>query len=1066
MTSQKITSIGTMTTDSEFCFTQLENELHRNFAESVCSNFFIQNDLLQHLDAFCARSSDTPIVILGEAGSGKSALLANWVRSRHDVAHDDEHIFYHAIGCSRLSSHVSHLLRRLENWLLKQFDLKDDMDLSSDDQLPWILPRLLDRASKRGTCVIVLDGLQHITESGLRWLPTKLPSNIHMILSSSSSSDHDHGDVYESKTSEHSRKQQVKTQQICDEITRRNWPVLLMDPLSEESVRAIATKHTSIYCVDAIIDDLCSHPNASNPSFLTGVLRGVSSLSTDRDSMKQYFSCENTTQLIEHTLAQVQGHSLGNSLSLLFVARHGLHEDELFDLLGGMVSNNEAPSLCDEDKELLFDELCFLGVVRLDTKFGRLLTLPLNNPTLRHVIWNKCITTARETEVRSLFVEYFQKKDPSLRYCEEFPWQQERNQCPNLGQTLVDLRVLDIMYNTEELRNELFSFLSQLVLSNNFDIVSRFNEALQKWTVKQKPTSTQISMMTVFLGDVMRWFSKKASEYYEMPQFMRDNIQVNHLLLSDPAGVLLSTASATLESQRQSAEHYYYHRWLWCNWPWIALRAASQKLQDEAAADPTSFNVSAVKKGGEEDGVALERTVRETHTALPKSLLTKLDKLTSGNFKTQQKTSTASVIPFSTNRFAQDAPRPTHIESPEQKIRDAKKVLDAFKIEKSKRESRLQTMQADNKLASTALINSRQQQEHGDSMVLELNSRYAKVKSLMEKAVSIESSFTDVVVALDTNDPAISRHHETLEHEIDLKNQELKNLQNESKVNVEHAEQARKASQSIKSLIKSTEEKRTEIEPLLTSLRTQAEELEELRKSALHKKFDSAAFSKRVQLVGKIAKRRQDAKQKHIAAVSQATVGALINHPMIRLIETSGTKDAEEIVTKMHRDEEESEMLRTRQESVEFQLKDRRSRLDQLLREMEELGLVDSFSGSGHDSPSTMQIECTELQRRQHQLAVISNLTANISISLLHMHQKAQQLIHNDQTLSIHGIMNKGDSNLFEDAKSVTSVVKDLCKDFVVLPSSASPTNETPSKYNNVRVLNKAEAESQFTDFK
>lgn len=1055
-----------MSTHSEFCVTHLENELHQNFAESACSPSFVQNDLLRHLDAFCARHSNThPIVILGEAGSGKSAVLANWVRSRHD-----EHIFYHAIGCSALGSHVSHLLRRLENWLLKQFDLKDDIDLSSDDQLPWILPRLLDRVSKKekGAAVIVLDGLQYIQESGLRWLPSKLPPNIHMILSSSSSSGRQ-------PASDHSKRQQVKSQQICDEITRRNWPVLMMRPLSEENVRAIATKHLSLHNnieeFDRIIDDLCSHQNASNPSFLTGVLRGACNSSLDCSGVKQYFSCGDTTQLIELTLtlAQLQGHMLENSLLLLFVARHGLLEDELFDLLGEILTNSEAPSFSDEDKELLLDELCFLGVVRLNTKFGLLLTLPLNNPTLRDAVWNKYITTtARETEVRSLFVEYFSKKDPSLRYCEEFPWQQERNQCPNLGQTLVDLRVLDIMYNTEELRNELFSFLSQLVQSNNFDIVTKFNSSLQKWTVKQKPTSTQISMMTVFLGDVMRWFSKKASEHSEMPPFMRDNIQVNHLLpdVSDPAGVLLSTAPATMERQRQSqsAEHYYYHRWLWCNWPWIALRSASQNLQDL----PTSFNVPAVKKGGEDDDIALGRAVRETHTAttLPKSLLTKLDKLTSGD-KTEKKTSTAPVIPFSTERFTNDAPRPSRMESPEQKIRDAKKVLDALKTEKCKRGLRLQMMQAEHKLVSASLINSKQQQERGDSMILELNSRYAKVKSLMEKAVSVESSFTDVVSALDANDPANSRRHETLEHEIDLKNQELKDLWNESKVNADHTEQARKAGQSIKSLIKSTEEERAEIEPLLTSLRSEAKELEERRKSALHKKFGSAAFSKRVQLVGKIAKRRQDPKQKLIATASQSTVGVLINHPMIRLMETSGTKDAEEIVSKMHRDEQESEMLRTRQESVELQLKDRRSRLDQLHGQMEELGLTESFSCSEHDpdSPLTMEVGCTELQRK---LRAISNLIANISNALLNLHQKATQLIQNDdQTLSIHGAKNGCDANLFEDAKKVTSVVKDLCKDYVVvLPSNASLANETPSKYNNVRILNKKEAESQFIDFK
>ena len=128
---------------------------------------------------------------------------------------------------------------------------------------------------------------------------------------------------------------------------------------------------------------------------------------------------------------------------------------------------------------------------------------------------------------------------------------------------------------------------------------------------------------------------------------------------------------------------------------------------------------------------------------------------------------------------------------------------------------------------------------------------------------------------------------------------------------------------------------------------------------------------------------------------------------------------------------------------------------------MEELGLADSNS-IGHGCPLPMQME-SELQRRQNQLAVISNLTTNVKIALVHLHQKAQQLMHNEQMVSIHGLMNEGDTNLHEDAKRVTALVKDLCGDYI---STSSPANETPSKYKNVRVLNKAEAENQFTEFK
>lgn len=91
--------------------------------------------------------------------------------------------------------------------------------------------------------------------------------------------------------------------------------------------------------------------------------------------------------------------------------------------------------------------------------------------------------------------------------------------------------------------------------------------------------------------------------------------------------MLLSPASAATAHQTQSGEHYYYQRWLWCNWPFIALRVASN--QDAAATEPTSPAVSAMENGGEENDSTLESTVREeTRTAsLPASLQTKLDKI-------------------------------------------------------------------------------------------------------------------------------------------------------------------------------------------------------------------------------------------------------------------------------------------------------------------------------------------------------------------------------------------------------------------------------------------------------
>lgn len=48
-----------------------------------------------------------PLVLVGNEGSGKSALLANWVAKRREHKHRDEFLFQHFVGCSAQSLQVS-----------------------------------------------------------------------------------------------------------------------------------------------------------------------------------------------------------------------------------------------------------------------------------------------------------------------------------------------------------------------------------------------------------------------------------------------------------------------------------------------------------------------------------------------------------------------------------------------------------------------------------------------------------------------------------------------------------------------------------------------------------------------------------------------------------------------------------------------------------------------------------------------------------------------------------------------------------------------------------------------
>jgi len=59
----------------------------------------------QHSDTL-EGNAKKPLVIVGNDGSGKSALLANWVAKRREHKHRDEFLFQHFVGCTTPSLQV------------------------------------------------------------------------------------------------------------------------------------------------------------------------------------------------------------------------------------------------------------------------------------------------------------------------------------------------------------------------------------------------------------------------------------------------------------------------------------------------------------------------------------------------------------------------------------------------------------------------------------------------------------------------------------------------------------------------------------------------------------------------------------------------------------------------------------------------------------------------------------------------------------------------------------------------------------------------------------------------
>ena len=305
---------------------QLEAHFHHRFADVRCSSdgFLYLADGIDHyadLESYCSDLGEAkaPLLILGETGVGKSALLANWTsrrrRSRRrnllqGSASSTEFVFWHAVGSTRQSTKVETMLRRLMTELRGRFDLAREVPVR-DDRLSWDFPRFLEQAAKRGSVILVLDGIHLLTsegggEIGMTWLPLSLPANVRVIVSVSS----------RVPLPETYSKHEIVTEEMLtprrprfiNELNRRQWLLLRIRPLdlsfsrtlvmdyfrktvqSEAADRAADPFLTSLPNHESIdspspdglvlfpsqVEDIMRHPRVTSPLFLRTLLESLS----------------------------------------------------------------------------------------------------------------------------------------------------------------------------------------------------------------------------------------------------------------------------------------------------------------------------------------------------------------------------------------------------------------------------------------------------------------------------------------------------------------------------------------------------------------------------------------------------------------------------------------------------------------------------------------------------------------------------------------------------------------------------------------------------------------------
>ncbi len=310
--------------ESPFDDLAIERAYHETFIERLSQHFIGREELLQQLSTYANNEGTmAPLVVVGAPGSGKSALLANFVRE-YRTAHSEIFVLSHFIGVSPGSTDIRLTLLRLCRELARRFRITNE--IPSDYQtLREVFPQFLKRATTHIKVFLVLDALNQLDRSynaySLEWLPRQLPTGLRLVVSTTV------GDC-------------------LDTLHRRPIAVeIVLDPLTIEDRREVIQQVLSDY--RKRLDERPGHnqialllhkKEAGNPLYLkvaceelrvfgghTRLTEKIMNLADDVPALFQ--------QVLERLENDHEKELVRSALSLLLCSRDGLLESELLELL-------------------------------------------------------------------------------------------------------------------------------------------------------------------------------------------------------------------------------------------------------------------------------------------------------------------------------------------------------------------------------------------------------------------------------------------------------------------------------------------------------------------------------------------------------------------------------------------------------------------------------------------------------------------------------------------------------------------------------------------------------------
>ena len=420
----------------------LDRELadHEAFADTRLGIYIEREEYLDRLDSHI-KGDDPPLVLLGESGSGKSALIANWA-NRYRSENPSDFLLIHFIGSTPESTDYTRILRRIMGELKRRYDLPGEIPTEAPE-LCKEFPNWLSMASVKGRLVLVLDGLNQLDARDnapeLGWLPEYFPPNVRGILSTLPGPG-------------------------LDALKRRDYPTFSVQPLKEAERKILANDYLWQYrkrLSEPRIERIVKSGQTENPLYLRALLDELKVFGIHErldERISHYLEAETIGDLYKKVLSRLEEDYererpalVREAMGLIWAARMGLSETELLDLLNIPRAIWSPLYLAIKDSLIVRSGL-----------FG------FFHNYLREAVEQRYLP-AEEDRVKAhlRLADYFESTGDRERRVEEFPWNLwQAGDSTRLEKALSDLDLSQSVWDKNEY--DLYTFWAFLEGSNGF----------------------------------------------------------------------------------------------------------------------------------------------------------------------------------------------------------------------------------------------------------------------------------------------------------------------------------------------------------------------------------------------------------------------------------------------------------------------------------------------------------------------------------------------------------------------------------------------------------------------